>query len=355
MPRLPGKWPTHRIVRETTVELHAELCSPPLTVAVLTPIEDADAQELLAAYGLGALRGWEGIAGGSVNSNFALETDGGGRVFLRLYEEQELSGARKETAMLERLARTGVPTPAPLRRLDGALVSTVRAKPAALFPWREGTMRCQAAVSPDDVRLVGEALARVHVAGAHEAVEAGRFRFEDLGRRLDRIESSGDERFASRVPALRLALTTAHGARNPRLPRGLIHSDLFRDNVLWGPDGRVVALLDFESACDGTYAYDLMVTVLAWCFGDELEPRLATALRAGYESIRPLTEIEKAALCVEGSFGALRFAITRITDYAMRTSAAGPRSLKDWRRFLARYETLQTLGSSGVRGLLGVG
>lgn len=322
-------------------------------MAVLTPIDDTDAQALLAAYGLGALRGLEGIAGGSVNSNFAIET-GSGRVFLRLYEEQELSGAHQETAMLERLASAGVPTPAPLRRLDGALVSTVRAKPAALFPWREGTMRCQAAVAPGDVRLLGEALARVHVAGAGEAIDPGRFRFEDLGLRLDRIASSGDDRFAPLAPALRRALATVHAARDPALPGGLIHSDLFRDNVLWSPEGRVVALLDFESACHGSYAYDLMVTVLSWCFGDELEPGLAAALRAGYESVRPLTEAEKGALCVEGSFAALRFTITRITDYAMRTSASGAQSIKDWRRFLTRFEKLQALGPSGVRALLGV-
>jgi homoserine kinase type II len=321
-------------------------------VAVLTPIDDADARALLTAYGLGDFRGLQGIAAGSVNSNFAIDSSDG-RVFLRLYEEQELSGARGETAMLERLAGAGVPTPAPLRRVDGALVSIVRGKPAALFPWREGTMRCQAALTPEDVRRVGEALARVHVAGASETLDAGRFRYDDLCRRLDRIESSGDVRFVLLVPSLRQALAGVHGARDPQLPRGLIHSDLFRDNVLWGSDARVVALLDFESACDGTYAYDLMVTVLSWCFGDDLHPRLASALRAGYDSVRPLTEAERSALCAEGCFAALRFTITRITDYAMRTGAAGPRSVKDWRRFLTRFERLKALGPAGVRDLLG--
>ena len=97
-----------------------------------------------------------------------------------------------------------------------------------------------------------------------------------------------------------------------------------------------------------------MVTVLAWCVGDDLDARLATALRAGYESVRPLTDAETKALCAEGSFGAMRFAITRITDYAMRTAAAGPRSVKDWRRFMMRFEKLQALGPAGVRDLLAV-
>jgi len=322
-------------------------------LAVLTLINDEDVRGLSAAYGLGDVRGWDGIAAGSVNSNFAIVA-ATGRVFLRLYEEQEVSGARRETATLERLASAGVPTPAPLRRLDGELVSVVRGKAAALFPWREGTMRCQASVTRQDTRRLGEALARVHVAGYREAIDAGRFRFEDLLARLDRIEASGDARFVPLVPTLRASLSRLHAARNPDLPRGLVHSDLFRDNVLWDGEGRIAALLDFESACQGTYAYDFMVTALAWCFGDDLDAGLAAELRAGYESVRPLTEAERSAMAVEGAFAALRFTITRITDYAMRASSAGPRSVKDWRRFYERFEKLEKLGVAGVRELLGI-
>jgi homoserine kinase type II len=322
-------------------------------VAVLTAVDDDDVRSLLAAYGLGTLRRWEGIAGGSVNSNFAIDATAG-RVFLRLYEEQDLAGAKKETAILERLARGGVPTPAPLRRLAGGLVSEVRGKPAAVFPWKEGAMRCQAGVTAEDAWRMGEALARVHVAGANESIDPGRFRFEDLMRRLDRVAASADARFVPLVPSLRASLERTHAARDPRLPQGLIHSDLFRDNVLWHPSGRISALLDFESACQGTFAYDLMVVVLSWCVGDDLDAGLATAVRTGYESVRPLTEAEKRALCVEGSFCALRFTVTRITDYAMRAETTGPRVVKDWRRFMKRFEKLTALGEAGVRKALGV-
>ena len=321
------------------------------SVAVLTPIDDDEIRVLLGAYGLGSLRAREGIAAGSVNSNFAVESSAG-RVFLRLYEEQALAGAKKETAMLGRLARAGVLTPAPLRRLDGELVSVVRGKPAAIFPWKDGTIRCQASVAVQDAWRVGEALAQVHVAGRTEAIEGGRFRFEDLLVRLDRIEASGDVRFVGLVPTLRAALARIHAARDRELPQGLIHSDLFRDNVLWKRGGRIAALLDFESACRGTYAYDLMVTMLSWCFGDDLEPRLSTAMREGYESVRKLSEAEKNGLYVEGAFGALRFAITRITDYAMRTSTDGPRVIKDWRRFMKRFDKLESLGVQGTQEAL---
>jgi homoserine kinase type II len=321
-------------------------------MAVLTALDDGDAQGLLDAYGLGTLQRLEGIAGGSVNSNFSLALERG-KLFLRLYEEQDGAGAERETAMLERLAAAGVPTPPPLRRLDGRFVSLLRGKPAALFPWREGRMRCQAGVTPEDTRRLGAALAKVHLAGANEAAPAGRFRFDDLLARLDRIAASGDVRFAPLVPELRASLQRAHRARSAELPGGLMHGDLFRDNVLWDAGGEISALLDFESACQGTYAYDLMVTVLSWCFGDDLDPRLASGLREGYERERPLTQAESHALCAEGAFAALRFAITRITDYAMRTGATGPRVMKDWTRFRKRFEKLQALGDGGVRALLG--
>ncbi len=322
-------------------------------MAVLTPITEDDARSILAAYGLPELRAIEGISAGSVNSNFAL-TGGGQRVFLRIYEERDLAGAGRETAMIERLARAGVPTPAPLRRLDGGLVTTLRGKAAALFPWREGGMRCQAAVTPADTRKMGEALARVHLAGAPEKAETGRFGYEDLLGRLARIAESGDPQFSPMVPELRASLARTRAARDPGLPRGLTHGDLFRDNVLWDGQGNIAALLDFESACDETYAYDLMVTVLSWCVGDDLDARLAGAMREGYEAVRPLEERERRGLAAEGAFAALRFTITRITDYAMRTGATGPRMVKDWRRFRMRFGKLDALGAEGVCRLLGL-
>jgi homoserine kinase type II len=321
-------------------------------MAVLTSLTEKDARALLSAYGLGTLRRLEGIAGGSVNSNFALESDAR-RVFLRLYEERDLAGAQRETAMLGRLAAAGVPTPAPLPALDGSLVRVLAGKPAAIFPWRDGQMRCQAGVTLEDAARIGQALAHVHLAGAAEVCEAGRFGFSELLARVDRVAASGDPRFTPWVPSLKADLERVHAERQPDLPRGLVHGDLFRDNVLWSPCGEISALLDFESACEGTYAYDLMVTVLSWCVGDELQAELATAMRAGYEGVRPLTDAEKRGIFAEGCFAALRFTVTRITDYAMRTEAAGPRVVKDWRRFLERFQTLTDLGSAGLVRMLG--
>ena len=314
---------------------------------MLTALREEDARELAAHYGLDDLRAVTGIPAGSVNSNFSLRI-GESHYFLRLYEERDVAGAEREAAMLERLARAGVATPAPLSRTDGGLVSKLCGKPAALFPWRDGTMRCQASVTPGDVRKVGAALAGVHKAGSAEPCEHGRFRYEDLLARLDTIAARNEATFESIMPTLRAELDRAHLQRDRSLPRGLTHGDLFRDNVLWNDAGEIAALLDFESACEGTFAYDLMVTMLAWCVADELDLELSRAMFDGYESVRALAPQERRGLWAEGCFAALRFTITRITDYALRTGHAGPRVVKDWRRFFMRFEKLQALGTRGL-------
>ncbi len=223
----------------------------------------------------------------------------------------------------------------------------------AVFPWIEGEILCQARVTPDAAAQVGEALAHVHLAGA-SFPEAPPSRF-------------GPAQLHARIRALRaLALAPELAAVVERLAAkldrcasraplaagwGLAHGDLFRDNVLWN-DGRIAALLDFESASHESYAFDLMVTLLAWCFGDRLEPDLARAMAQGYARTRPLSEGEAARLHDEGTFAALRFSITRITDFELRPRGSGV--FKDYRRFVARGEVLEALGPAGLRALLGV-
>ena len=320
-------------------------------MGVFTTVTHDDASALLGDYAVGALREIRGIPAGSVNSNYALETSEG-RIFLRVYEEQDDAGAKAESILLAQLAAQGVRTPAPIARTDGQTLSRLANKPAALFPWISGEMRCQASVTAIDAERVGAELARVHVAGKNATAGEGRFNLDDLVLRIDRIGGAAQADLAAQAAPLATRLRTWRDRRSA-LPIGLIHGDLFRDNVLWSPDGEISALLDFESASRGVLAYDLMVTVIAWCFGDTFEPHLARALVAGYQTLRPLTEDEKNGLLAEGCLASLRFTITRITDYAMR-DAIGPRVVKDWRRFMMRFDTLEGLGVDGLRGVLGV-
>ncbi|WP_437734720.1 homoserine kinase [Sorangium sp. So ce1335] len=337
-------------------------------MAILTPLSLVDARRIGALYGL-EIADVRGLLAGSVNSNFALTLAGGrGQVFLRVYEEQQLAAASREARMLEHLAAGGVATPQPLRRIDGASRSAGAAfiaehagKPVALFPWVAGDSICQARVTPEATRRVGSALARVHLVGASfEGASASRFDLDGLDQRLRGLRAPGPEAAAPALPPeVAAAVDELTGrlerirAATPRTsgPETLIHGDLFRDNVLW-QGGEISALLDFESASRGSAAFDLAVTMLAWCFGDDLDPALAAALAAGYTSVRPLAPEERGRLFHESLVAALRFSITRITDFELRPKGSGV--YKDFRRFLARQRTLERLGPEGLLSLLGV-
>lgn len=342
-------------------------------MAILTPLSLEEARRLGALYGL-EVAGVRGILAGSVNSNYALTLAGdGGQVFLRVYEEQQAEAAAREARMLAHLCAGGVTTPRPLRRrdagADGAFIAEHAGKPVALFPWVSGDALCQARVTPAATRQVGAALARVHLVGASfEGAAVSRFDLDGLEQRLRglralRSSAGADARPASGSPAaaltpevdravdelgVRLERIRAEAPRAPT-PETLIHGDLFRDNVLW-QDGAITALLDFESASRGSAAFDLAVTMLAWCFGDDLSLELAAALGEGYASVRPLSADERDRLFHDSAFAALRFSITRITDFELRPKGSG--IYKDFRRFLARQRALDRLGRDGLLSLL---
>ena len=315
-------------------------------MAVFTRLGLDQACTAAARWGIGNVRELHGIAAGSVNSNFRLEADRG-TFFLRLYEERDRAGAERDAALLVTIAAR-VPTPAPIATTDGARVVELAGRPAALMPWVEGGVRCQASVRERDADAVGGALARMHLACADVDAGEGRFDVPDVRRRLEAI--ARDPAYTAEAAHLGARLDAWSARRDPSLPRGFVHGDLFRDNVLWDEAGAIAALLDFESASTGPLVYDLMVTVLAWCFGDGLDLRLAGAMVRGYGAVRPLEPRERASLAVEGCLAAIRFTATRITDYAQRGPSEG-RVMKDWRRFRQRLDALEALGDEGVAAL----
>jgi homoserine kinase type II len=327
-------------------------------MAILTPLSLISAQRLGGLYGLNVI-GVTGLLAGSVNSSFDLELMGGQRAFLRIYEEQSHEGAAREARLLEHLSTRGVPTPRPLARTDRilegapvpAFVAEHKGKAVAVFPWVDGEPLCQRRVTPEKARRVGEALARVHLAGASfEGTRASRFDADALEARLANLPWATLDADV-RAAATELRQTLAE--RRPRAPesQGVIHGDLFRDNVLWQGDS-ISALIDFESASRGSAAFDLCVTMLAWCYGDDLDHELMGALGRGYMSVRPLSSEDRAHLFDEAIFAATRFAITRITDYELRPRGLGV--FKDYRRFLARKRTIERLGPEGLLTALGL-
>lgn len=307
-------------------------------MAIHTPLPFEDADRIVRAHGLGAAREVHGILAGSVNSNFFVAADAR-RVFVRIYEEQGVEGVEYEWALLDHLAAVGLPVPL---RVPGPSPGElcVDGKPTAVFETMGGEEVCQAMVDPSRARAVGTIIARAHAAAEGFALRrGGRFEREDVRRRLEEVVALDRPELREATGVLLDALD-ALGALDGALPRGVIHGDLFRDNVRWDGD-RVVGILDWESASDGELVYDLAVAILAWCYGDGLDLRLVAALREGYESLRPLEPREVAQLGAALRGAAVRFAVTRITDYHLRN--AEQVRMKDWRRFYDRLHAVATL------------
>jgi homoserine kinase type II len=289
----------------------------------------------------------EALRVGSVNSNFRFRTRSGESFFARVYEEQGAAGAAAELRMLSELQRLGVPTAAPLPRLDGGYAASHQGKPVGVVPWIEGEILCLGRITAAVAERLGRALAEVHGASSSlREIPAGRFGLSALVGRLDAIERA-TQRFDVDVAFIRERLARYAAVPSGALPRGLIHGDLFRDNALWRRVGKaspeeleLVALIDFESASNGIFAYDLMVCMHAWCYGSKFDQKLMAALIDGYCSVRALQRDEFLALRAQGALAALRFATTRITDFSMR-AAPGEAPARDYRRFLARLAAIE--------------
>ena len=286
------------------------------------------------------------VHAGTVNTSYAVTLLSGEQVFLRLYEQQDVEGARQEAGLLATLAARGVPTPSPIARTDGESVTVLRGKALVAFPFLPGTSTSQASVTEAHTRAVGTALARFHGAVVGLPAAEGRFGRDDLLglAHTFRTHSSCSVRDIAPFLVTELARDDGVAARDLSLPGGLVHGDLFRDNVLFVGD-HLTALLDFESAQHGTFVYDLAVVFLSWCYGSSFDWALARALVAGYEEVRPLEEHEWAGLFAEARFGCLRFATTRIADETWRVG-------KLYRRFLARLAAISALGPNGLRARL---
>ncbi|WP_448580406.1 homoserine kinase [Thermaurantiacus sp.] len=285
-------------------------------MAVYTEVPAEDLVDFLARYGLGAPLVAKGIAEGVSNSNYLVETREG-RFILTLYERRiDLGELPWFLGLMTHLAARGLPVPRPMADLEGGVVQDLLGKKAALIEFLPGVSI--SSPGPEHCRAVGAALARLHLAGAgygpprpnHLGVEASARTARKLGNRLDELEPG-------LAPFVAAAVERVRRGWPEGLPRGVIHADLFPDNVLFTGE-RVSGLIDFYFAATDLLAYDLAVTRAAWTFTTDGGEHLAVhdaALVGGYGEVRPLSGEERAALPLLGEAACLRFLLTRAQDW----------------------------------------
>ncbi|GAB5506769.1 MAG: homoserine kinase [Rhizobiaceae bacterium] len=319
-------------------------------MAVYTDITETELSALLAEYGIGELRSYRGIAEGSENSNYMLHTSSG-EFILTLYEKRvEREDLPFFLGLMQHLANKGISCPLPVQRRDGGLMSEIAGRPAAIITFIEGfwVRRPSAA----HCREVGKALAELHRAGADfglsranaMAIPGWKKLWNGARDRADEVEPG----LAGEVEADCAALEAGWPSG---LPVGVIHADLFPDNVFFLGD-RLSGLIDFYFACNDFYAYDLATCLNAWCFEKDFSFNLTKgrALLAGYQSVRKLEPAEARALPVLAHGSALRFLMTRLYDWLHVPDGAMIQK-RDPKEYLRRVRFHRAIDSASEYGL----
>jgi len=319
-------------------------------MAVYTDVAFEDLEVLLRGYDIGTPRSFKGIAEGVENSNFLLQTDRG-RFILTLYEKRvRAADLPYFLGLLDHLSARGVACPVPVRSVSGAQWAELNGRPAAILTYLDGL-----SLRRPDAGHCGEsgaALAGLHAAGADFPLErpntlsvAGwRKLSEATAARADTVQQGLAQLISS-------SLAELESAWPQDLPKGVIHADLFPDNVLFMSD-KVSGLIDFYFACNDFYAYDLAVMLNAWCF--ELDGTFnvtkSQSLIAAYRRTRPLGPDEMSLLPVLTRGAALRFLLTRLHDWLEHdpTALVRPKDPRDFARRLRFHMKVKSATEYGL-------
>ena len=318
-------------------------------MAVYTDVTADQLSSFLAEYDVGGLLSCKGIAEGVENSNFVLHTEGG-RFILTLYEKRVEAGDLPFfIGLMDHLAARGLNCPRPVRDRHGVALGALAGRPAAMVTFLDGVWIKDPGVA--HCAALGRALAELHGAGADFGLRRPNALSVDAWPLLFATAEADADAVAAGLAGTISAELSFLTSQWPRgLPEGVIHADLFPDNVFFLGD-RLSGLIDFYFACTDALAYDVAICLNAWCFDAEgaLDLARSTALFEGYASARRLTEPETEALPVLARGAALRFLLTRLVDWLNVPSGALVRP-KDPIEYLRKLAFHQTVGSAAAYG-----
>jgi homoserine kinase type II len=321
-------------------------------MAVYTALDKGALDQLIDDYGLVRVTASRGIAAGSVNSNYVLETPRG-RHLLRIDEVKGELDVKRELDLLLFLRKQGFPCPQPVQDRKGRYYHDLGGKCVSLYRYIEGRTIPADRLGVERLEQVGRLLAELHMLGKQykKGIE-NRFSYDRVADIYLRVRDRLPAYFKRIVRTLDDEVDYLRHYLDTKLPRGIIHGDLFHDNLIFRGE-KLVAMLDFEAAARGRYVFDLATAVNALCFVHEhYDLKRFEALMAGYESLRPLSLAEWDAYPNELRLSALRFTVTRLHDFFLHRVDDGTRVDKDFREFYERLRILRRERDGGMDGLL---
>jgi homoserine kinase type II len=319
-------------------------------MAVYTDVAAEDLAAFLSGYDVGELLSYKGIAEGVENSNFLVHTSRGNFI-LTLYERRvAASDVPFFLALMEHLASRGLTCPQPVKNRAGNTLGKLAGRPAALVTFLEGmwirrpsTAHCAA---------VGEALAKLHLAGADFPLKRANGLSVSGWRTLcEATLPRADEVQPGLAAIMTKELAYLENAWPRGLPQGVIHADLFPDNVFFLSD-RLSGLIDFYFACTDTLAYDVAVCLNAWCFEPDHSFNVTKGrdLLQNYIKVRPLSVAEKEALPLLCRGAALRFLLTRLEVWLDVPPGAmvRPKDPQEYFRKLRFHQAVKSVRDYGI-------
>jgi homoserine kinase type II len=320
-------------------------------MAVYTDVAADELADFLGHYNIGELLSYKGIAEGVENSNFLLHTSAG-YFILTLYEKRV---AKNDLpfflGLMTHLASHGISCPQPIKSRSGETLSELAGRPAAIINFLEGiwprkpnAMHCAG---------VGQALAKMHLAGLDFSMSRGnalsvsgwRPLFDAAAPRADTVQPGLAAFIGTELDYLESNVWPNN------LPQGVIHADLFPDNVFFLGE-KVSGLIDFTFACNDMLAYDVAICLNAWCFESDYSFNVtkARAFLGAYGRERPLSEAEQNALPLLARGAALRFLLTRLVDFlnVPKGALVRPKDPLEYARKLRFQQSVTSLRDYGV-------
>ena len=284
-------------------------------MAVYTEVSDEELAGFLAEYDIGAAVSFKGIAEGVENSNFLLKTKRGTYI-LTLYEKRV---AKKDLpfflGLMDHLATNGIACPTPIHGKDGKALRELAERPAAIVSFLSGIW--PRSISPHHCGELGKALARMHLAGSDfKMTRKNALSLKDWRPLFESCAGRADEIRPGLVSEIGSELDILESRWPENLPEGVIHADLFPDNVFFLGE-KLSGLIDFYFACNDFFAYDIAVCLNAWCFEKDRSFNITKAkkLLSAYRKVRSFSPEELAALPILARGAAMRFLLTRLYDW----------------------------------------
>jgi homoserine kinase type II len=284
-------------------------------MAVYTDVAADDLNQFLSGYDIGELRSYKGIAEGVENTNFLVHTSAGNFI-LTLYEKRVAADDLPFfLGLMEHLAARGITCPQPVKNKQGGVLGKIAGRPAAMVTFLEGMWIRRP--NADHCTAVGEALARLHLAGADFAMKRPNALSLDSWRPLyDYAKTRADSVQPGLCAEIAKELDALEKSWPRELPQGVIHADLFPDNVFF-LDGVLSGLIDFYFACTDMLSFDVAICLNAWCFESDHSYNVTKgrALLKAYSKARALSPAERDELPVLARGASMRFLLTRLVDW----------------------------------------